>query len=179
MKRHMLTCESAVKGQVQVVQTGDKYSIEEKFKQFKPILPKPAPDTVMVQHQPPKISPMHLNPPVVMKNHVVFPSASITTKQSGSGNSSQDEDFMSNVIIKTEIMDPEEEEGVVLNDEPNNDASADNEANKNVVKFGVSQEERWHQCEQCKLFLKNYVKSNHFPTMKCNRICSIVMQCLF
>ena len=66
MKRHMLTCESAVKGQVQVVQTGDKYSIEEKFKQFKPILPKPAPDTVMVQHQPPKISPMHLNPPVVM-----------------------------------------------------------------------------------------------------------------
>ena len=165
-------------GQVQVVQTGDKYILEEKFKQFKPILPKPAPETVLVQ--PPKINEIswerchlcqkqfvkpnglknhmklvHEQTPVVVKKHVVFPSANaaVTTKQStGSGNTSQDEDFMSNVIIKTEIMDPEEEEEEVLNDaEFNNDASADNNEEKHVVKFGVSsQEDKWHQCEQCK-----------------------------
>merc|ERR1719192_1718881 len=43
-------------------------------------------------------------------------------------------------------MDPEEE--VLLNNDSNNASSADNEE-KHVVKFGMSQDEKWHQCEQC------------------------------
>ena len=115
-------------GQVQVVQTGDKYILEEKFKQFKPILPKPAPETVVVQ--PPKINEIswerchlcqkqfvkpnglkthmklvHEQTPVVVKKHVVFPSASaVTTKQStGSGNTSQGR-YPNEIILRYEAF---------------------------------------------------------------------------